>query len=74
MGSVRINIGLPKDLDKDLSREIEARKSSQFIAGAISGTPGERRHQRLAAEYNEAGMEIYSVNCDLEGSIADRLD
>jgi metal-responsive CopG/Arc/MetJ family transcriptional regulator len=74
MNSVRINISLPENLLKDLSREVKSRKRSQFIAGAITRALRERQAQRLAAEYQEAASEIARVNLEIEGAIADGLD
>jgi len=74
MNSIRINISLPEKLLKDLSREVESRKRSQFIAGAITRALKERQAQRLAADYQEAAAEILTINRDLEGTIADGLD
>jgi metal-responsive CopG/Arc/MetJ family transcriptional regulator len=74
MNSIRINISLPEKLLKDLSREVESRKRSQFIAGAITRALKERQAQRLAADYQEAAVEILTINRDLEGTIADGLD
>jgi metal-responsive CopG/Arc/MetJ family transcriptional regulator len=74
MNSIRINISLPEKLLKDLSREVESRKRSQFIAGAITHALKERQAQRLAADYQEAAEEMLTINRDLEGTIADGLD
>jgi len=74
MNSIRINISLPEKLLKDLSREVESRKRSQFIAGAITRALKERQAQRLAADYQEAAAEILTINRDLAGTIADGLD
>jgi metal-responsive CopG/Arc/MetJ family transcriptional regulator len=74
MSSIRINISLPEKLLKDLSREVESRKRSQFIAGAITRALKERQAQRLAADYQEAAAEILNINRDLEGTIADGFD
>jgi metal-responsive CopG/Arc/MetJ family transcriptional regulator len=74
MSSIRVNISLPEDLLSELSREIETRKRSQFIAGAISRALRERQNERLAADYREAAAEILGANRDLEGTIADGLD
>jgi metal-responsive CopG/Arc/MetJ family transcriptional regulator len=74
MNSIRINVSLPEKLLKDLSREVESRKRSQFIAGAITRALKERQAQRLAADYQEAAAEILTINRDLEGTIADGLD
>lgn len=73
MNSIRINVSLPEKLLKDLSREVESRKRSQFIAGAITRALKERQAQRLAADYQEAAAEILTINRDLEGTIADGL-
>jgi metal-responsive CopG/Arc/MetJ family transcriptional regulator len=74
MSSVRISISLPEELLSDLSREVESRKRSQFIAGAIARALQETRAQRLAVEYREAVAEIARVNRELEGTVADGLD
>jgi metal-responsive CopG/Arc/MetJ family transcriptional regulator len=74
MSSIRINISIPEELQRDLLREIEARKRSQFIAKAIARALREKQAERLAAEYREAAAEISSINCELEGTIADGLD
>ena len=72
--SVRINISLPQDLFKKLSREVEPRKRSRFITTAIEHVLRDKRYERLAAEYREAAAEIRRVNQELEGVIGDGLD
>lgn len=74
MGSVRINISLPEDAFKELSRDIEPRKRSRFIAQAVKKSLKDLRRQRLAAEYEEASAEIRRINQELEGTISDGLD
>jgi metal-responsive CopG/Arc/MetJ family transcriptional regulator len=74
MESVRINISLPKDMLKELSKEIGPRKRSQFIAEAINRLIKEKRAERLSAEYQEAAAEIRRVNEELEGVLTDGLD
>jgi metal-responsive CopG/Arc/MetJ family transcriptional regulator len=74
MSSKRINISLPENLLRDLSREVDSRKRSRFIAGAIAHALRESRARRLAAEYREAAGEIARVNLELEGTIADGVN
>ena len=74
MGSVRINISLPEDLLDELSKEVEPRRRSRFIADATSRLLKEKRAKRLAAEYKEASAEIRRINQELEGTLADGLD
>jgi len=74
MATVRINISLPEDAFKELSRDIEPRKRSRFIAQAVKKSLKDLKKQRLAVEYEEAGAEIRRVNQDLEGTISDGLD
>jgi len=74
MGFVRINVSLPKETFKELSRKVEPRKRSRFIAEAIKSSLRERLSQKLASEYEEASTEIKRANQDLEGTIADGLD
>ena len=74
MNSVRINISLPKETFKELSRDIEPRKRSRFITQAVMRSLKEIRKQKLAAEYEEASAEIRKVNEELEGVVSDGLD
>ncbi len=74
MNSVRINISLPKETFKELSRDIEPRKRSQFITQAVMRSLKEIKKQKLAAEYEEASAEIKRINKELEGVISDGLD
>jgi metal-responsive CopG/Arc/MetJ family transcriptional regulator len=74
MGSVRINISLPEELVGELTREIEPRQKSRFIAKAIQYSLKEKREKKLVAEYQEAAIEIRRVNQDLEGVLSDGLD
>ena len=74
MNSVRINISLPKETFKELSRDIEPRKRSRFITQAVMRSLKEIKKQKLAAEYEEASVEIKRINKELEGVISDGLD
>ena len=74
MNSVRINISLPKEIFKELSRDIEPRKRSRFITQAVMRSLKEIKKQKLAAEYEEASAEIKRINKELEGVISDGLD
>ena len=74
MSSVRINISLPEETYKELSRGVESRKRSRFITQAVKRSLKEMKRKRLAAEYEEAGKEIRRVNQDLEGALSDGLD
>ena len=74
MNSVRINISLPKETFKELSRDIEPRKRSRFITQAVMRSLKEIKKQKLAAEYEEASAEIQRINKELEGVISDGLD
>ena len=74
MSSVRINISLPKDILTEISKTVEPRKRSRFIAEAIQTSLRERRSQRLAAEYEEASADMRRINQELEGAISDGLD
>ncbi len=74
MSSVRINVSLPEETFKELSRDIGPRKRSRFIAEAIKSSMKKQREQRLAAEYKEAAAEIQRINRELEGTITDGLD
>jgi metal-responsive CopG/Arc/MetJ family transcriptional regulator len=74
MSSVRINISLPEELVDELSREIEPRKKSLFIARAVRASLKEEKAKKLAAEYQEAATEIRRLNQELEGALSDGLD
>jgi len=74
MSFVRINISLPERVFKELSKSIESRKRSRFIAESIKNSLKGRKAQRLAAEYEEASAEIKRANQEIEGVIADGLD
>jgi len=74
MSSVRINISLPEETLKELSRDVEPRKRSRFIAAAVKKSLKDSKKKRLAAEYEEAAAEIRRVNQELEGAISDGLD
>jgi metal-responsive CopG/Arc/MetJ family transcriptional regulator len=74
MNSVRINISLPKETFKELSRDIEPRKRSRFITQAVMRSLKEIKKQKLAAEYEEASAEIKRINKELEGVISNGLD
>jgi len=73
MEFVRINISLPKETVKELSRRLPPRKRSRFIAEAVEKHLREQEARRLAAEYEEAAEEIRRVNRDLEGVLTDGL-
>jgi len=74
MSSVRMNISLPEETVKELSRDIEPRKRSRFIAEAVKKSLKDSKKKRLAAEYEEAAAAIRRVNQELEGTISDGLD
>jgi metal-responsive CopG/Arc/MetJ family transcriptional regulator len=74
MQAVRVNVSLPRETFEDLSKEIEPRKRSRFVAEAIERLLRERRAERLAREYREAADEIRRVNRELEGALNDGLD
>jgi metal-responsive CopG/Arc/MetJ family transcriptional regulator len=74
MHTVRVNISLPEELLKEISREIGPRKRSRFITQAITRSLKELKDQKLAAEYEEASAEISRINQELEGAVADGLD
>lgn len=74
MSSVRINISLPEETYKELSRDVGSRKRSRFITQAVKRSLEEMRKKRLAAEYEEASKEMKRINQDLEGTISDGLD
>jgi len=73
MRSVRINISLPEETFKELSRDIKPRRRSRFIAQAIKSYLNELKKKRLPAEYEEAAKEIKRVNQELEGALSDGL-
>jgi metal-responsive CopG/Arc/MetJ family transcriptional regulator len=73
MGSVRINISLPEETFKELSRDIKPRRRNQFIAQAVKSSPSELKKRRLAAEYEEAAKEIKQINRELEGALSNGL-
>jgi metal-responsive CopG/Arc/MetJ family transcriptional regulator len=74
MSFARINVSFPEELLQELSRAVEARKRSRFIAEAVARALKEQREQRLAAEYRQAASEMRRINRDLEGVTADGLD
>jgi hypothetical protein len=74
MGSVRINISLPQEIMREITKKIEPRKRSRFITEAIVRSLKEQRNRRLAAEYKEAAGEIKRVNQKMEGALSDGLD
>ena len=74
MGSIRINVSIPKNVFRELSQEVESRKRSRFITEAIMRLVKERRDKRLAVEYQEAATDIHRINKELEGAINDGLD
>jgi metal-responsive CopG/Arc/MetJ family transcriptional regulator len=74
MSFVRINVSLPEKVFKELSKDIEPRKRSKFIAESIKNSLRGKRAQKLAAEYDEASAEIKRINQELEGTINDGLD
>ena len=73
MSSVRINISLPEETLKELSRDIKPRRRSRFIAQAVKSSLNELKKKRLAAEYEEAAKEIKQINQELEGTLSDGL-
>ena len=73
MRSVRINISLPEETFKELSRDIGSRKRSRFIAQAVKSSLKELKKKQLAAEYEEAAKEIKQINRELEGALSDGL-
>jgi hypothetical protein len=74
MSSVRINISLPQEIMREITKKIEPRKRSRFITEAIVRSLKEQRNRRLAAEYKEAAGEIKRVNQKMEGALSDGLD
>jgi len=73
MRSVRINISLPEETFKELSRDIKPRRRSRFVARAVKNSLNELKKKRLAAEYEEAAKEIKQINQELEGALSDAL-
>lgn len=74
MSSVRINISMPEDAFKELSRDVEPRRRSRFITQAVRKSLKDLKRQRLAAEYEDASTEIRRINRELEGAVSDGLD
>ena len=74
MNSVRINISLPKEVFKEISKDVTPRKRSRFITEAVKNQLKKQKAQKLAAEYEEASAEIRRINQELEGVISDGLD
>ena len=74
METIRINVSLPKEVFVELSKEAASRKRSQFITEAIQRLLKEKKDQRLAVQYQEAGAEIRAINKELEGAVNDGLD
>jgi len=74
MSFVRVNVSLPEETYKELTRKVEPRKRSRFISEAIKSSLKARISQKLASEYEEAAAEIKRVNQELDGAIADGLD
>ena len=74
MKTVRINISLPDEMVKEISREVGPRKRSRFIAEAVARSLKEQRDRRLAAEYEAAAAEVSRVNRELEGAVGDGID
>jgi len=74
MSSVRINISLPEETFKELSRDIGPRRRSRFISQAVKNSLKELKKKQLATEYEEAAKEIKQINQELEGVLSDGLD
>lgn len=74
MSSVRINVSIPKEVFEEISRDVEPRKRSRSISEPIKHSLGERKAQKLVAEYEEASVEIKKINQGLEGAISDGPD
>jgi len=74
MSSVRINISLPEETFKELSRDIRPRRRSRFITEAVKSSLKELKKKQLAAEYQEAAKEIKQINQQLRGALSDGLD
>jgi len=74
MSSVRINVSLPEETFKELSRDIGSRRRSRFITEAVKSSLKELKKKQLAAEYQEAAKEIKQINQQLGGTLSDGLD
>ncbi len=74
MSFVRINISLPEEIFKELSKDVEPRKRSRFVAEAVRNSLRKSKAQRLASEYEEASAEIRRINQEIEGVVSDGLD
>ena len=74
MNSVRINISLPKEVFKEISKDVGPRKRSRFITEAITNKLKKQKAEKHAAEYKEGSSEIRRINKELEGVISDGLD
>jgi len=74
MSSVRINVSLPEETFKELSRDIGSRRRSRFITEAVKSSLKELKKKQLAAEYQEAAKEIKQINQQLRGALSDGLD
>ena len=72
--SVRINVSLPEDVLKVLSREAPGRQRSRFICEAVLSLIKEKRDIRLARDYRQAAAEIRRINKEMEGVVSDGLD
>jgi metal-responsive CopG/Arc/MetJ family transcriptional regulator len=74
MNFVRINISLPKEVLKEISKDVGPRKRSRFITEAVKNHLKRIKSQKLAAEYEEASAEVHRINQELEGVTSDGLD
>ena len=74
MNFVRINISLPKEVLKEISKDVGPRKRSRFITEAVKNHLKKQKAQKLAAEYEEASAEVHRINQELEGVTSDGLD
>jgi len=74
MSSVRLNVSLPEETFKELSRGIGSRRRSRFITEAVKSSLKELKKKQLAAEYQEAAKEIKQINQQLRGALSDGLD
>jgi hypothetical protein len=74
MNSVRVNITLPPEVVSELSKSVEPRKRSRFIAESVVRSLKELKAKRLALEYEEASAEIRRINEELDGTLNDGLD
>ena len=61
MNFVRINISLPKEVLKEISKDVGPRKRSRFITEEVTNQLKKQKAQKLAAEYEEASALIDSV-------------